>query len=169
MGPRAKAMPELESPYFGTVSYQPDAVIHFPLGLPGLEGERQFLLIEQAVNKPVEFLQSLANSGLCLAALPVSSILPGYRLSLSAEDTAALGLPVRSAGSGDPELLCLAVVSLEEDGPTTANLLAPILIHWRGRLAVQSVPDHSEYSHRHPLLPATVGPCVDRQETVACR
>lgn len=161
-------MPELESPYFGTVSYQPDAVIHFPLGLPGLEGERQFLLIEQAVNKPVVFLQSLANAGLCLAALPVSSILPGYQLSLSAEDTAALGLPVGSAGAGDPELLCLAVVSLEQDVTATANLLAPIVVHWRRR-AVQSVPVRSGYSHRHPLSPAAAAPQMERQETVACR
>ena len=50
-----------------------------------------------------------------------------------------------------------------EDGfmAATANLLAPVVIHWRTRLAVQAIQADSPYSHQHPLLaPAPVAPCL---------
>ena len=47
------------------------------------------------------------------------------------------------------------------EGPPTANLLSPVVIHWRTRLAVQAIQADSPYSHQHPLLaPAPVAPCL---------
>lgn len=168
-GVRAKLMPDFESRYFGAVAYQPDSVVHFPRGLPGFEDERGFLLIEQAVNKPVVFLQSLASAELCFITLPVSSIMPGYQLSLSEEELAALELAEHPPGVDDPGLVCLAVVSLAQGQPVTVNLLSPIVIHWRRRLALQSIPAAPAYSHRHPLAPVAAGDAAANRQEVRAR
>jgi len=145
-------MPEFQTRYFGEVTYLPESVIEFPLGLPGFENERRFLLIEQELNKPIVFLQSLSRPELCFITVPVQGILPGYELTLTAEELHSLDFAEDRQPVAGEDTICLAVVSLAEQRPPTANLLAPIVINWRKCLAVQSVQADSSYSHQHPLL-----------------
>ncbi len=146
-------MPELESRYFGRVTYHPNSEVEFPLGLPGFEQERRFVLIEQAANRPIVFLQSLSRPELCFVTLPVQSISPGYQLQLSQDDLTTLGLEPGWQEADKPELLRLAVVSLAEAEPPTANLLSPIVVCCPKGLAIQVIQSDSAYSHRHPLCP----------------
>jgi flagellar assembly factor FliW len=151
-GPLNIPMPEFQTRYFGEIAYLPESVIEFPLGLPGFENERRFLLIEQELNKPIVFLQSLSRPELCFITVPVQGILPGYELTLSAEELHTLDLAENRQPVEGEDAIYLAVVSLAEERAATANLLAPIIINWRKRLAVQSVQADSSYSHQHPLL-----------------
>ncbi|MFB3776005.1 MAG: flagellar assembly protein FliW [Bryobacteraceae bacterium] len=148
-------MPDLITTYFGSVSYQPECVVEFPLGLPGFDEERRFLLIEQALNKPVVFLQSLSRPELCFITLPVTLICGTYELRLSPEDLETLGLDRMPASAGGPEVVSLAIVTFTEGGPPTANLLSPIVINWRRRVGIQAVPADAPYSHQHPLFTGT--------------
>jgi flagellar assembly factor FliW len=151
-------MPEFRTRYFGEITYLPESVIEFPLGLPGFENERRFLLVEQELNKPIVFLQSLSRPELCFITVPVQGILPGYELTLSAEELHTLELAEDRQPVVGEDVIHLAVVSLAEGHPPTANLLAPIVINWRKRLAVQSVQTDSSYSHQHPLLARDLEP-----------
>jgi flagellar assembly factor FliW len=143
-------MPQCETKYFGTVSYDASAAVEFAAGLPGFEGCRGFLPIEEAARRPLIFLQSLEHPGLCFVTVPVAAIDPGYRLTMSVEDRAAagfdpqLGLPA--------EIVCLAVMSIAPPGPPTVNLLAPIVVNPRTGRAVQSIRDDAVYSCRQPLV-----------------
>jgi flagellar assembly factor FliW len=49
-------------------------------------------------------------------------------------------------------VLCLAVLSIRETGPT-ANLLAPVVINPKACRAVQAVAEGGGYSHQHALEP----------------
>jgi len=151
-------MPTFETKNFGTVSYQADSVVEFPCGLHGFEERRQFLALNYDDTKPLVFLQSLEDAGLCFITLPVGCVDSGYRLQVSEEDLVQLGLaPERQPAIG-PDVVCLIVITLQESGPT-ANLLAPILVNVNTLKAVQAIAPESHYSHQHPLL---------TQETVAC-
>src|SRR5271169_4387465 len=116
-------MPQCETKYFGTVSYDQQTVIMFPAGLPAFENHRQFLPIEDAARRPFVFLQSLEDAGLCFLTLPVATLDRNYQLKMSAEDVVAIGL--RQPLGASTNLQCLAVVSFNRDGNPTANLLAP--------------------------------------------
>ena len=137
--------------YFGAVEYQADSVLTFPDGVPAFEQSKQFLALRQPINEPLVFLQSLSDPDLCFVTLPVRATCPGFRLNTSREDLEALGLdPGRQPEIG-MEVSCLAILSIEENAPPTANLLAPILINLataRGRQAIQA---DSPYSYREPL------------------
>jgi flagellar assembly factor FliW len=145
-------MPAFTTTYFGNLVSQPESVIEFPLGLPGFENEHRFVLVEQAINRPIVFLQSLSRPDLCFITLPVSLICSTYELCLGSEELGTLGLASPPPSPAGPDVLCLAVVTFSETGPPTANLLSPIVINWRTRVAVQSIPADSPYSHQHPLF-----------------
>jgi flagellar assembly factor FliW len=147
-------MPQCETRYFGTVTYEES--IEFPLGLPAFEDRRPFLLIEDAARRPLLFLQSLEDPRLCFITLPVALVDPGYQLKMSASDLAAIGCEKQPAGQAG--LLTVAVVSMAAGEIPTANLLAPIIINPAAGKAVQSVRDDSAYSCCHPLA-AEVAPC----------
>ena len=85
-------MPQCETKYFGTVSYDQQTVITFPAGLPAFENHRHFLPIEDAARLPFVFLQSLEDARLCFLTLPVAILDPHYQLKIGAEDLAAIGL-----------------------------------------------------------------------------
>ncbi|HSW49802.1 MAG TPA: flagellar assembly protein FliW [Bryobacteraceae bacterium] len=144
-------MPRLQTRYFGAVDYGEESVYNLPHGLPGFEGEREFLFIEQPANKPLVFVQSLATPELCFLAVAARVLAPDYRLILSAEDLAELGLSPDGQPEIGPELLCLLILSVEEGAPATVNLLSPLVVNLRLRRGMQAVQSDSGYSHRHPL------------------
>jgi flagellar assembly factor FliW len=153
-------MPEFKTTCFGTLVSQPESEIEFPLGLPGFESEHRFVLLEQAINRPIVFLQSLSRPDLCFVTLPIPVICADYQLSLSPEDLSTLKLAEPPPSLAGPDVLSLAVITFAETGPPTANLLAPIVINWRQRVAIQVIPADSCYSHRHPLpSPGQEAPC----------
>lgn len=145
-------MPEFDTNHFGRVSYQEDACFSFPSGLPGFERACSFLPLSFADTRPLVFLQSLDDPGLCFITIPVLVADPAYRLEVSKEDLALLGLPHSTPPRIGEDVLCLAVLSLREEGPT-ANLLAPIVVNLRSRRGVQAIAPSGGYSHQHPLAP----------------
>ena len=144
-------MPSFETKNFGPIPYQPEAVLKFPCGLPGFEDRRRFLALNLEDKKPLLFLHSLDDPGLCFITMPVLNVDPAYRLEISENDLDLLGLPTGRQPQIGQEVLCLAIVSLEEGGPT-ANLLAPIVVNLSNLVAVQAIAEESDYSHRQPLL-----------------
>jgi flagellar assembly factor FliW len=151
-------MPTVETTNFGRIPYEPDAVLQFPSGLPGFENRRLFVAVRFPQCEPLVFLQSLEDPGLCFVTLPVRVVDPRYRLKLSAEDLALVGLPAGRRPRMGEEVLCLAVVSLRESGPT-ANLLAPIVVNLANRNAVQAVATDSDYSYRQALVAEEAAVC----------
>ena len=151
-------MPQADTQQFGPIEYAIEDVINFPLGLPGFEEERSFLLITPLKAKPMVFLQSLGRSELCFVTLPLEVVDPNYQLSVSPEDWKVLGLAGHNPWAVGQELnqldgsqmRCLAIISLTESRPT-ANLLAPLVINLIQKRGVQAIRLDNLYSHQHPV------------------
>ena len=151
-------MPQADTQQFGPIEYALDDVIEFPLGLPGFEQERSFLLITPVSAKPLVFLQSLGRPELCFVTLPLDVVDPNYQLSVSIEDWKVLGATGQNPSAVGPEddqfdgsqIRCLAIISLTNSCPT-ANLLAPLVIHLAASRAVQAIRLDNLYSHQHPV------------------
>jgi flagellar assembly factor FliW len=126
-------------------------VLLFPDGLPAFEHQKRFLVLRQPVNAPLIFLQSLADPNLCFVALPVLAVCPRFRLQVSPEDLAALHLDMGRQPVIGREVLCLALLSVEENVRPTVNLMAPILVNLAADCARQVIQMDSPYSYREPL------------------
>jgi flagellar assembly factor FliW len=130
---------------FGEIEVAEDSVVEFPHGLPAFEDERSFVLIQPPSMAPLALLQSARNPSVAFTAVPVSAIEPEYELAVLPEDLEAIGCPPPD------QLASFAILAFADDGPPTANLLAPIVVNAESRKAVQAVRSDSRYSHRHPI------------------
>jgi flagellar assembly factor FliW len=155
-------MPEVQTKYFGAMACPPDSEFEFPAGLPGFEAERRFVFLERPDADPLLFLQSLSNPNLCLILLPVLVADREYRLALTAEDLAALRLPVDRQPEIGKDILCAVVVCAgDECRPVpTVNLMAPIVVNLHQRIGMQVIQTEFAYPYRQPLFPS--------EELVSC-
>ena len=151
-------MPSVETNYLGLTSYDPETIVEFPKGLPGFDERRRFVALQFEDSRPLVFVQSLEDPGLCFITLPVLAVDPQYQLRVNNEDRELVGLAVGRPLRIGEDVLCLAVVSIREDGPT-ANLLGPVVVNLRNRKAVQTVAPDSGYSHQHVLVPQEAPVC----------
>ncbi|MEO8024882.1 MAG: flagellar assembly protein FliW [Bryobacteraceae bacterium] len=146
-------MAQLESSPIGQSGFDPGQIIEFPAGLPAFEDLRRFLLLALD-GSAIGALQSVDRPEICFPVIPIAAIKPDYEMELPPEDRELLAV----AGHETAGLLALAIVTLAESGPPTANFLAPVLIHLGRRRGVQSVRSDARYSHQHPVGP-TEEPC----------
>ncbi len=118
----------------------------FPFGIPAFEHLTGFRLLESPAWAPLVVLESESAPPVRFACAPVRLLMPDYCLELSDAEKAAL-----EWSGGGAELILLAVLTLAEGRPPTANLLAPVVLNPETRSGVQSVQAHASYSHIHPL------------------
>lgn len=141
------------------VECAPEDVIHFPAAIAPFAASTHFVLLSNAPKRPFLFLQSVEDESLCFILIPVLTVDPGYSIAVEPEDLDLLDW--KHARQPSPQdLSCLAIVTVPEHGPVTANLLAPVFIDAVAGLGVQSVRSDGLYSHAQPLeLAEGVGHC----------
>lgn len=144
-------MQAIQTAYFGTVTFSEGSVIRFERGLPGFEQEKEFVSIAREDCEPLIFLQSLRTEKLCFVTMPVLPLCADYRIDPQADELEALGLPPGQTARIGGELACLTILSVTEDGPPTANLMAPLVIHVPAGRAVQIIQSDPAYELRHPI------------------
>ena len=135
-----------QTAHFGAMTVDDQTIIEFAAGLPGFENCHRFTLIPHPEQQALIFLQSLECPDLCFLALPALNLRADYHLAMTEDDREFLGSSV------DADMLTLAILSLEEGEPPTANLLAPIVIHTASRRAVQAIRPDALYTCREPLF-----------------
>ena len=152
-------MAQIETQYFGTMSYREESVFDFPAGLPAFLNEKRFVPIESPQHSPLLFLQSMMQRALCFLALPIQVVDAEYRLAVSREDLVFLDLPSDRQPVLESEVAVLVLVSLHDVLSTTANLMAPIVVNLKTRRALQAIRQDSTYSHQHPIARAREKAC----------
>lgn len=146
-------MPDIDTRHFGVVRCHEGAELFFPGGLPAFETAQRFVLIEQPATSPIAFLQSVDSKDLCFPTLPILAVDPTYELAISREDLLELALDDNRQPDIGLEVLCLAIVSVPENCPATANLLAPVVVNLENRRGVQAIRLDTRYKHQHRVVP----------------
>jgi flagellar assembly factor FliW len=146
-------MPQVLTRDFGLLDYDVSSELDFPVGLPGFESEKRFILIENDALAPMVFLQSLATPAICFLTVPVQVVDPGYQIGMREEDHEQLGLD-NTAAAGPGGVLALAILTAKDT--CTANLLAPVVVNMQRRMGVQAVRADARYSHQHPIPEASI-------------
>jgi flagellar assembly factor FliW len=117
---------------FGSLEIESGDVLNFPTGLLGLEDCRQWVLLADAQNDSLGWLQCLARPEVAVAVVSPRRFVPDYQFRVYRSDLAPLCLErVQDAQ-------VLVIVGRNERG-ITLNLKAPIVIHLERRLGRQLV------------------------------
>jgi flagellar assembly factor FliW len=119
--------------------------VRFPVGLPGFEACRSFVLMANEVLGPLQLLKAVEGPSASFLVIDPRRVLPEYRCELSQGDRLRLGV-------SDPNtLLWLVLVTIELDGAITANLRAPVVINPERMVGQQVVPHDCVYPIRHVI------------------
>lgn len=127
---------------FGLLSVEAEDVIRFPAGLFGLENCHHWVLLADAENDSLAWLQSLERGSTALAVVSPRRFIPNYRLHVSPVELAPLDL----GSLRDAEVL---LVVNKHGEAITFNLKAPLVINLvrrRGRQVIANGNAPLQYS-----------------------
>jgi flagellar assembly factor FliW len=131
---------------FGGLTVHDADVLTFVDGLIGMEECRRWVLLADAHNDALAWLQSLERPEVALAVVSPRRFVPDYRVRVARRDIEPLGF------SEPCEAQVLVVIS-HADGALALNLKAPLVIHLAERIGRQIVArDDHAVQYR---LPAT--------------
>jgi flagellar assembly factor FliW len=132
---------------FGELELGADRILSFPQGLIGFAEARRFTLIDHPGGGPFRWLQSLDAPELAFVVADPQLFFADYRVPLSVEDLRSIGLERIEDGA-----VVVILVVPRDPLRITANLLGPIVINLKGRLARQLVLDSSGYTTQHAIF-----------------
>lgn len=138
---------QLDTKYFGTISYDPKDVLEFPNGLFGFEKETRFLLLPFAGSQGnMLCLQSVTAPSPAFILMNPFSLKSDYAPVLSQEELKLMGVT-------HSHELCYYVmcVAKEPVGESTVNLRCPVVVNPDLHRACQVILDTQEYHMRHRL------------------
>lgn len=128
---------------FGRIEINADDVLLFPTGLVGLEDCRHWVLLADAHNESLGWLQSISRAEVALAVVCPRRFVPEYQLRVAKSEMAPLEI------SDLKQAQLLAVVGKNDRG-ITLNLKAPIVLNLERRLGRQVIAN-GELSVQHVL------------------
>ncbi|MDX1963984.1 MAG: flagellar assembly protein FliW [Pirellulales bacterium] len=120
---------------FGRVEMRADDVLLFPNGLLGMEECRHWVLLADATNEALGWLQSLTQADLAFAVVSPRRFVPDYQLRVSRGELLPLALDDLSQAQ------VLVIVGKNERG-MTLNLRAPLVIHEERRVGRQVIANN---------------------------
>jgi len=140
---------KIDTSRFGTVDIEPDDLLHFASGLLGLEECRHWVLLADAENEALGWLQSTSRPDVAVAVVSPRRFVPEYQMRVSKGELAPLDLPdVREAQ-------VLTIVGKNQDG-VTLNLKAPLVINLERRIGRQVITNGDQplqYPLNRPTAP----------------
>ena len=137
----------LETKLLGEVEVQESDIISFDQGLLGLQDFKNFTLLPIEQDIPFVLLQSLDDTEVSFVLAYPYAFKSDYAFDISDEDRELLKI------QAPEQVLTYAIVTMNDSWATsTMNLLAPVVIKMKEKIAKQIVLQNSEaYSLRHPI------------------
>lgn len=127
---------------FGNLTVEEADVLTFVDGLIGMEDCRRWILLGDAENAALGWLQSLERPEVALGVVSPRRFVPDYEVRVAKREIAALGLE----NPNDAQVL---VIVSNVAGSLSLNLKAPLVIHLAERVGRQIVArDDHAVQHR---------------------
>lgn len=118
----------------------------FPQGLPGLEEEKQFVLLPIEGNNSFQVMQSITSAPIALIVSNPYALVENYPISIDEPTLDLLNIKKQE------EVMILTVMSLRHPfESSTINLQAPLIFNGTNQKAKQMILNDSQFSLRYPI------------------
>ena len=138
--PAENAVKTVDLPRFGLCSYSDADIFVFPWGLPGFEHLRSFIIVQLESQERVVWLQSLEDVSVSLPLGDPWTFFPDYDPKMPSFARLSLAL------NNPEDFTILAVMVGTDGGPSFMNLMAPIILNLKDRVARQVPLETSRYT-----------------------
>lgn len=133
---------------FGTIDIQEEQVIYITSGLIGFPNHKRYIFLEHKKGSPFVWFQSVEDEALAFVLIDPLLFKPDYEVQVNPEDRKALGLSDSCDGL---QTLVIVNITTGEPKEITANLLGPLIINIKKKLAKQIILYQYPYSTRTPI------------------
>lgn len=133
---------------FGEIEVDGEKTIAMTSPFLGFPESNRFVLLPHSPSSPFMWLQSLDTPKLAFVVIQPGVINPEYNPAVNSQVRKEL------MASHDAELELLVILTIPKDQPKnlTANLLGPVVINSKKRLAKQVLLDPTEYDPCWPII-----------------
>ena len=135
----------LHSNRFGDLDVPLESVFEFPEGLVGFPSARRFVLLDHRPGSTFKWMLSVEDPELAFAVADPSDLVAGY--------VAPFESAARAVAAEPADLVIFALVTIPQN-PTemTVNLMAPVAVNLKNRIARQLVLEETGLDPAHPVL-----------------
>jgi flagellar assembly factor FliW len=138
----------INTQYFGTITYSNEDLIHFSDGLYGFSDKKDYLpLAFQDGSDALICLQSIEDTEISFILMNPFQLYEDYNPVLSEDDQQLLNCE-QEQSIISYYVICVIRDSMEE---STVNLKCPIAVNTETREARQVILDNPLYQHRHAI------------------
>jgi flagellar assembly factor FliW len=145
--------------FFGEIDIDDEQIILFPFGIYGFEEYTRFVLLHDEEDETGIFrwLQSVDEEFLCFTVMEPNMICGNYSPELPKNALRRLGADDGGTVDGEDLIYVVITVICDEIENSTVNLLSPIIINSRNKVAAQVIlesyePRNSGYKTKHRIF-----------------
>ena len=138
----------VDSEQFGKITATPDSVISFVKPILGFSGYNQFVIVEDKELFPIQWIQSVEDSGLAFPIINPYLLNLNYKIDLPLIMKEAINLNK----SDEVLVFTLLVIPSSRLEDVRTNLKAPIIINPDNKQAIQLILDDPAYPLRYHLF-----------------
>jgi flagellar assembly factor FliW len=132
---------------FGEIDFKENEVILVPKGILGFSQLTRYVILEDSRFAPLKWLQSTEDPNVAFVIMDPQALFPGYKLEIDEKELEELNYTSSS------DLLTYVIVTVPQDAShASADLLGPLVINVKKRLAKQAVMPNTPYTTKHYLL-----------------
>ncbi|MGB8657268.1 MAG: flagellar assembly protein FliW [Candidatus Zixiibacteriota bacterium] len=132
---------------FGEIDLKESEVIDFPKGVLGFSQLTRYAILEQKESAPFKWLQSLEDPNVAFVIIDPVQFFPNFKLEIHEKEIEELNYASYS------DLVTYAIVTVPQDPSlASADLLGPLVVNPKRRLAKQAVMSNSPYTTKHYLM-----------------
>ena len=143
-------MGTLVSTRLGELRFTDEEILYALKGILGFSRYEKYVIIEREEDFPFQWLHSIEDPGLALVLTDPFLFFPDYRIEPDQKDLEELQV------KDQKELIIYVIVTVPSDPDlTSANLMAPLVINPKKRIAKQLVLPRSPYTIKHYLFHQT--------------
>ena len=137
----------IQTTRFGEVEIQDHDILTFPSGMLGFSAERHFVMIEDEMGSPFQWLQSVEKQDLAFVTINPETVVSAFSLDITVDQMKKLDTEQVE------ELNVRVIVTMAKKlQDVTINLQGPLLINFSKKLGLQFVVADGRYNTRHPLF-----------------
>jgi len=149
---------KIKTKFFGEIDISEEQIILFPFGIYGFEEYNKFVLLHDEENDGeniFRWLQCVDEAGLCFTVMEPKFADKNYSPKLPENILSKLGI------NKEEDIICLVItVIYDEIEKSTVNLLSPVIINSKNKIAAQiiletSEPENNGYKTKHRLFDNT--------------
>lgn len=132
---------------FGEISFEEKDILFLPKGILGFSQLSKYVIIEKSEYDPFKWLQSVEDPDVAFVIVDPILFFPNYKLEVHEKELEELSFQQMK------ELITYVIVTVPPDlSQMSADLLGPLVINSRKRIAKQVVMPNSPYTTKHYIL-----------------